>query len=82
MTRWCVASTNPRHGALSVRSVRDLSDRTLAALGRDVSALAEQVEGASSLMGRILEGRAARSRLADFLAAEREKAQWLAPGAD
>jgi hypothetical protein len=60
--------------------LRDLSDRSLAALGPDVSVLGERVESASKLLREILDGREAPSRLEDFLAAEREKIEWWARG--
>jgi len=60
--------------------LRDLSDRTLGAIGPDPSARAELVEQASRLLGELFEGGAAASGVENFLKAEREKTEWWAKG--
>ncbi len=66
--------------AHALSDLRDLSNRTLSAIGPDPSARGDLVEQASGLLDELFEGGAAASGIEDFLKTEREKTDWWASG--
>ena len=66
--------------ARTLFDLRDLSDRTLSAIGPDPAARGDLAEQASGLLDDLFEGGAAASGVEDFLKAEREKTDWWAKG--
>jgi len=63
-----------------LHDLRDLSDRTLAALGPDPAQRAELVQNASGLLAELVEGGEVLPAVEDFLKAEQEKNEWWARG--